>query len=301
MAWTRRQILETAFGFVALPLAGCVRHHASVEQCCDSAADFQTIPVCGFTVLRIGPESGKTILLLHEIPGLSPTDLSLARCLAKEGFNVHAPLLFGTPGQDSVFKGYRAACKSRLFECSKLKARSAILDKLEPMAECLATRTGGPIGVIGMCLTGILPLAMLLNKVEAAVVCQPTLPFSLWHGGPTGDQIEDLGLGERDLSDAGDSSTPFLAMHYTSDKRSPVGRMQALQKTFAGRVAVISLCGEHGHSSLAGDFNFLAFSDTVTYLRVRLGVEQGPRPMRVAKLDGQACEIAANGTWRVTV
>jgi dienelactone hydrolase len=281
-----------------MPFAGCAQHHASVEQCCYGATDFETVPTCGFTVLRIGPASGRTVLLLHEIPGLSPTDLALARCLAKEGFNVHAPLLFGTPGQDSVFKGYRAACKSGLFECSKLKARSAILDKLEPMAECLATRAGGPIGAIGMCLTGILPLAMLPNKVQAAVLCQPTLPFSFWHGRPTGDQIADLGLGDQDLSEACDSPTPFLAMHYTSDKRSPVGRIQTLQTTFRGRVALIALCGEHGHSSLAGDFNFLAFEDTIAYLKVRLGVEKGPRPMKIATLNGHACEITAEGTWR---
>jgi dienelactone hydrolase len=275
VAWTRRQVLKATIGLGVPPLAGCAKYHASVEQCCDGAMDFETVPICGFTVLRIGPESGKSVLLLHEIPGLSPTDLALARCLAKEGFNVHAPLLFGTPGQNSVFKGYRAACRPSLFECSKLKARSAILDKLEPMAECLATRAAGPIGAIGMCLTGILPLALLPNKVEAAVLCQPTLPFSFWHGRPTGDQLTDLGLGQEDLIQAEASPTPFLAMHYAADKRSPVGRMQALQTTFPKRVAVISLCGEHGHSSLAGDFNFQAFEDTITYLRVRLGVGKG--------------------------
>ena len=68
VAWTRRQVLTAAFGLSALPSAGCVKHHASVEQCCDSATQFETIPICGFTVLRIGPESGRTILLLHEIP-----------------------------------------------------------------------------------------------------------------------------------------------------------------------------------------------------------------------------------------
>ena len=42
-----------------------------------------------------------------------------------------------------------------------------------------------------------------------------------------------------------------------------------------------------------------AFADTVDYLRVRLGLEAGPRPMRVALLAGRPCEITADG-WRAT-
>ena len=298
MTTSRREILQATLGLCITPLVACTGHHAALEHCNGKPADFETIPTCGFTVLRIGPAEGRTVLLLHELPGLTPEDLALARCLSDKGFNVYAPLLFGKPWQSSLVRGYRAACKPSMFDCSNLEARSAILDKLEPLAECLARKGNGPIGVIGMCLTGILPLALLPNEVEAAVLCQPTLPFSFWHGAPTGKQIEDLGLGSQDLDEAMKSPTSFLAVHYAQDKRSPVGRMRALQSKFRDRVAVISLPGEHHHSSLAGDFDPTAFVDTVTYLNVRLDVEKGPKRMALARLEGQECEITADGTWR---
>ena len=38
-----------------------------------------------------------------------------------------------------------------------------------------------PIGVIGMCLTGSIPLALLDNpQIRAVVVAQPSLPFMFW-------------------------------------------------------------------------------------------------------------------------
>jgi hypothetical protein len=71
-------------------------------------------------------------------------------------------------------------------------------------------------------------------------------------------------------------------------------------------VAVISLEGKRKHSSLAGDFDPGAFADTITYLKVRLGVVNGPQRMKVAYLgpaaQKQSCAIEAEGPWqRVTV
>src|SRR5687768_3260931 len=74
MTWNRRRFLEMTIGAAALPLAGCSQH-ASLKLCPVEPKDFETLNLCDFTVLRIGPEAGRRILLLHEITGLTKDDL----------------------------------------------------------------------------------------------------------------------------------------------------------------------------------------------------------------------------------
>jgi hypothetical protein len=92
------------------------------------------------------------------------------------------------------------------------------------------------------------------------------------------------------------SPVPFLAMRYSSDPLCPAPRLNTLRDTFAGRVATIELDGE-GHSTLGASFNPQAFSDAVGYLRVRLGVSEGPYRMARAMFQGRSCEMTAGG-WR---
>jgi dienelactone hydrolase len=293
----RRVFLRATLGAAWFPIVGCA-HHAALKACPGPHSDFDVLKEQGLTVLRIGPTSGRPIVLLHELPGLSPDDLALARCMSKEGFNVHAPVLFGEPWQDNVGRGFHQACQSRRFECAALKTRSPILDALEPFCDRIAHQSNGPIGVVGMCLSGILPLALLPNGVDAAVLCQPTLPFDWLHGAPVGDQITDLGLGATDLDDALLSHVPFLALHYNADTRCPTKRMQELELRFKDRVAVVNLPGKGLHSTLGGDLNKRAFADAMAYLKVRLRVEAGPKSMQVAHLGTRPCQISETGYWR---
>jgi dienelactone hydrolase len=295
----RRTFIRTLVACAGASPLGACGHHAARRLCPGPHSDFQRVPWLAADVWRIGPEGGRAVVLLHELPGLTDDDLALARCLAREGFKVYTPLLFGTLGQDDFVNGFLKACKgtNAQFRCSELRARSPVLDMLEPLCDRIAERSGGSIAVIGMCLTGILPLAVLPNGVAAAVLCQPTLPFDAVKMKPVGPQEKDLGLGDGDLKDALDSKTPFLAIHYGSDPLSPHKRFETLSATFGAYVAIIELPGHRKHSSLAGDLEKGALADTITYLKVRLGVEPGPKRMHVAKLGGMQCEISQSGTW----
>jgi len=291
---TRRDLLNRFFGGAALSMCGAPHEHASGRP---TRVGFEHRTVRDRSVYRIGPRDGAPIMLLHELPGLTADDLALARRLADERFNVYTPLLFGDFGQNSVLAGHWQACRDTMFECSKRSARSEILDWLEPAVDWVAADANAPVGVIGMCLTGILPVAMLRPSVRAAVLCQPTIPFSVIPPRPTGKQKSDLGLGRADLDRAVASDVPFLAIRYTKDPRCPRERMDLLTTTFKDRVAVIEVDGEHCHSTLGGNFNLAAFEDAVRYLRVRLKVTSGPIRMNVAQLNGQACQMTAAGTW----
>jgi dienelactone hydrolase len=250
-------------------------------------------------VYRIGPTDGPGVIVLHELPGLTPADILLARRLGKEGLNVYVPLLFGSFGQDAGLAGFHQACRAGRFECSRLSARSPVLDRLESVCDRAVEASGGAIGVIGMCLTGILPLALLRKGVEAAVVCQPTLPFNSFtglFGHPiTERQQSDVGLATADLNRALMSPVPILAMRFATDKLCPTLRMNQLQKLFDRRLARIDIRDAEGHSTLGSSFNHRAFTDTVIYLNARLAKASGAVPMQLATLNGRPCEITATG------
>ena len=298
----RRQFIRALCAAAGAALVGCKQHGAS-KRCPGPRSDFVKVPWIRSEkdVWQIGPDSGPPVILLHELPGLTDDDLALARCLSGDGFRVYAPTLFGTLGQDSGAVGLAMACfgASPPFACAALSARSAILDTLEPLCDQIAAHhdASAGVGVIGMCLTGVLPMALLSNHVVAAILCQPTLPFDFRKRRPDGPQLTDLGLGVQDLQEASESTVPVLLMHYANDHLSPSQRIQAFAERFGQRVATIELPGD-GHSSLAGDFHEQAYADAVTYLKVRLGAAPGPRAMQIARLLQHPCEITKDGTWR---
>jgi hypothetical protein len=116
---------------------------------------------------------------------------------------------------------------------------------------------------------------------------------------PIGAQRRVLGLAPEDLNRALKSRVPILAMRYRNDSLCPAERFRALRETFRERVAQIEIESQNGrHSTLAADFNFDAFSDAVSYLKVRLGAANRPQRMKLAKLEGRPCEIGPDGRWR---
>lgn len=296
---TRRQFLQGALAASGFALTGCGRHIAR-KLFPGPLSDFTRIDDLPLPTLQIGSEAGRGVVVLHELPGLTKDDLALARALGKSGFRAYVPILFGKPEQENLLRGLQQACGGKdPFNCSDLSARSPILDRLAPLCSEVARRTGHPIGAIGMCLTGILPLALLSHAVDAAVVCQPTLPFSSLRRKPNKEQAPDLGLGASDLADALKSTVPFMLVHYVEDELCPPERVHQIRAKFTTRVATIDLKGDH-HSSLAGDLDKTAFADVVDYLKVRLEMERGPRTMQSAQLQGRPCVIGADRTWQAT-
>jgi dienelactone hydrolase len=295
----RRRFLRAALSASLFPLAAHAQERAGDFHCSKAIADF--ICVKGFrrTMLRTERAAGPAVILLHELPGMTPYDLELARRIANHGFTVYLPLLFGAPGQNNAFSGYFQSCAYGEFECSKLSTTSPIVKWLQDdVCKRVEDLSGNPIGIIGMCLTGIIPLALLRDGIAAAVLCQPTLPFNLLFGRPIGEQKQDLGLAPVDLENATRSTTPLLAMRYASDPLCPEERINKLRDVFQKRLATIDIEDQKGHSTLANDFHPGGFADAVKYLRVRLGAAFGPQEMTLARLDGQRCEITADGTWR---
>jgi dienelactone hydrolase len=115
--------------------------------------------------------SGPGVVLIPEIPGVTPHVLGLADHLVDEGFTVVIPSPFGTPGKPETM-GYAIGvfarlCVSKEFRAFAADAKRPITAYLRAVAADLATRTPGRgVGVIGMCFTGGFALATAVDDAS---------------------------------------------------------------------------------------------------------------------------------------
>lgn len=125
---------------------------------------------------------GPGVLILHELPGLSPKCIELARLVMQEGYTVYLPLLLGSPGQNSLRKGLFPLvkfCITREFNALSTHAPSRISTWLRALCRRMKEECGGPgVGAIGMCMTGNVILSLMLDdSVLAPVMTQPSFPL----------------------------------------------------------------------------------------------------------------------------
>ncbi len=138
----------------------------------------------GYTrdVFRRG--SGPGVIIVHELPGITPSVAAFAEEVVAAGFTVLMPSLVGTPGR-GFSSGYLAKsalhiCVAREFTHWALQHTSPIIGWLRALAKELHTELGGAgVGAIGMCFSGGFALAMMVEEaVVAPVLSQPSLPLS---------------------------------------------------------------------------------------------------------------------------
>ncbi|MGW2202425.1 dienelactone hydrolase family protein [Streptomyces sp. NPDC001774] len=127
--------------------------------------------------------AGPAVVVLPEMPGISPDVLRLARWVRDAGFTVHVPSLFGRDGAfPTVEDGrevVRRACVSREFRAFAGGGTSPVTTWLRGLARQAHAECGGPgVGAIGLCFTGNFALTMALEPaVVAPVVNHPSLPL----------------------------------------------------------------------------------------------------------------------------
>lgn len=125
---------------------------------------------------------GPGVVIIHEIPGITPEVARFARWVRDAGFTVYLPSLLGKSGKPNS-KGYISqsvfrACISYEFKVFAANESSPIVDWLKHVAALAHEECGGKgVGALGMCLTGNFALAMMVEPaVLAPVLCQPSLP-----------------------------------------------------------------------------------------------------------------------------
>ena len=128
--------------------------------------------------------SGPAVIVMSEMPGISPHVARFARWVRDAGFTVYMPSLFGRDGAlTSAAEGaevVRQACVSAEFRALATGASSPVTHWLRALARLAHQECGGPgVGAIGMCFTGNFALAMMLEPAMLApVLSQPALPLN---------------------------------------------------------------------------------------------------------------------------
>jgi dienelactone hydrolase len=131
--------------------------------------------------------SGPAVIVMTEMPGISPQVARFARWVRDAGFTVYMPSLFGSDGAVPLTEEgeaiMRRACISAEFRAFANKKgankSSPVTLWLRALARLAHAQCRGPgVGAIGMCFTGNFALTMMLEPAMLApVLCQPSLPF----------------------------------------------------------------------------------------------------------------------------
>jgi dienelactone hydrolase len=195
--------------------------------------------------------SGPGVVLIPEVPGITPQVLGLADHLVSEGFTVVIPSPFGEPGRPLTL-GYSLGVVSRLcvsaeFRAFATDAQRPITAFLRAVAGDLAQRTGGPVGVIGMCFTGGFALAMAVDdQVAAAVASQPGVPFPM-----SSKARQDPGMSEGELSRVAERANAgavcAIGLRFSNDSGSPAARFSTLKARLGDAFEVIELDSSPGN------------------------------------------------------
>ncbi len=182
------------------------------------------------TVYRRG--SGPGVVIMHEIPGITPPVAAFARRVADAGFTAFLPHMFGTPGKPFsvgyVVGQMARACISREFSVLARRRSSPITDWLRALCRQAHAECGGPgVGAIGMCLTGNFALALMVDEaVMAPVLSQPSLPFGVTpsHRAALHLSDDDLEVVKRRVKEG----CPVLGLRFTADPLCPGARFDTL-------------------------------------------------------------------------
>ncbi len=166
--------------------------------------------------------TGPVVIVVHEIPGITPAVERFANDVVNAGFTVVMPDLVGTPGQ-AVSGKYIASsmlkiCVAKEFTTLALQKTSPIISWLRALAGSLHKEIGGKgVGAIGMCFSGGFALGMMVDDIMIApVLSQPSLPFVV--GKARG---ADLNLSPDDvavITQRAADGCQVLGLRFTQDK-----------------------------------------------------------------------------------
>ena len=198
--------------------------------------DRRRITLDGVTKDVLIAGAGPAVIVMPEMPGISPHVARFARWVRDAGFTVYLPSLFGrdgaVPQTEEGVAFLQRACVSSEFRAFAGQGSSPVTVWLRRLAALAHSECGGPgVGAIGMCFTGNFALTMMLEQaVLAPVLAQPSLPL---------DDPAALEISEDDLDavarrlDRDDLTV--LAYRFDGDRFCQAQRFQAYAQALGER------------------------------------------------------------------
>lgn len=179
--------------------------------------------------------AGPAVIVIAEIPGITPKVIEFARMVMDIGCTVYLPHLFGEVGAPATLgrlaRVTPGVCVSKEFAAFAHGRTAPVSLWLRALARQAHLDCGGPgVGVIGMCFTGGFALGMTVDtSVVAPVLSQPSLPIAFKAHGRADLAIspEDLAVVKQRTVDEG---ICVLGLRFTGDKLSPPERFESLRR-----------------------------------------------------------------------
>ncbi len=244
-------------------------------------------------VYRMG--TGPAVIVIAEMPGITPKVIEFARRVVAIGCTAVMPHLFGRPGRPPTV-GYTLeslgpACVSREFSTMALRRTSPITSWLRPLAAHEHQRCGGAgVGVVGMCFTGGFALGMMVDDVVVApVLSQPSLPFPMGKA-----RKADIGISDGDLARVKErvaGGACVIGLRFTGDPFCFESRFETLRRELGDGFIAVEIDSSPGnpygypkkaHSVLTehyvdtpGSPTRDAMDQVLDFFRTRLGVVAG--------------------------
>jgi dienelactone hydrolase len=196
--------------------------------------------------------TGPAVIIISEIPGITPGVANFARRVAARRLTAVMPHVFGVPGKaistPYAMQSMGWGCVSKEFAVFVTGRTSPITVWLRALARSEHERCGGPgVGVVGMCFTGGFALAMMVDDtVLAPVLSQPSLPFALGKS-----YKRDLGISDDDLSRVKervrDDGVCVLGLRFTNDRLVPGERFERLRQELGDGFIAVEIDSSSGN------------------------------------------------------
>jgi len=241
-------------------------------------------------VYRTG--TGPTVIVIHEIPGITPLVAAFGRKIAARSMTAVLPELFGTAGRPMTINyaltSFARVCVSKEFTLLALNKTSPIVTYLRELAAHEREAHGGPgVGAVGMCLTGGFALAMSVDPtVVAPALSQPSLPL------PTNAlRRRSLGLSDDDYDKVKRRAADNLCvmgLRFSGDSKSPVDRFVRLREDLGENFIGVEIDSSpsnpwgypksahsvltENYSDVDGSPTRVALDNLLNFFAVRLGV-----------------------------
>src|SRR5579884_1313085 len=272
------------------------RRRSNVTGMRDALAGFRTSSFTADGVTRPVHEigAGPAVVVIAEIPGITPEVAGFARRVADAGMTAVLPELFGEPGRplSGAYAGgvFFRACIAREFATLALNRTSPVTSWLRALARDAHSRCGGPgVGVVGMCFTGGFALGMMLDDdVVAPVLSQPSLPFPIGRRRKAAVGVSDADL--RRVKERVASGVCVLGLRFTADVAVPAERFETLRRELGDGFVGVEIDSSPGnpygiprraHSVLTNDLvdepghpTRVALDRVLEFLRERLTPER---------------------------
>jgi dienelactone hydrolase len=195
---------------------------------------------------------GPAVVVIHEVPGITPRVAAFGKRVADAGFSAVLPSLFGEPGREVsgryVMGSMLGGCVSREFANWATRTTSPMTVWLRALAHAERERCGGPgVGAVGMCFTGGFALAMMVDEeLIAPVLSQPSLPFGVGKR-----RKRDLGISDADLAVVkvrAAAGQCVLGLRFTGDRLVPEERFQRLRDELGDRFLAVEIDSSPGNA-----------------------------------------------------